>query len=347
MTLLTLGTRGSKLALAQTHLVAAALQQAHPDLSIHIEVISTKGDRILDVALSKIGDKGLFVTEIEQALRDGRIDLAIHCAKDLPSQLMDGLILGAIPQRADARDMLVVAQPRGSDRKPKMKAVALLDPRGLVRHEARIGSSSLRRASQLLALRPDLHMGEMRGNIDTRLRKLAEGQHDAIVLAAAGLQRLGLITLDEANTAQTFISDDAAFIALPLAVEVMLPAAAQGALGIECRAGDGRTRALLQPLNDPTTQACVTAERAFLRALEGGCQVPIAAYATANKDALHLRGLVASLDGAAMVRGEREGDVATAEQLGHALAQQLLADGATAILASLKPNSTTHSISNL
>jgi hydroxymethylbilane synthase len=332
MTTLTLGTRGSKLALAQTNLVAAALQQAHPGLSIRIEVISTKGDRILDVALSKIGDKGLFVTEIEQALRDGRIDLAIHCTKDLPSQLMAGLVLGAIPTRADARDMLIAVQPRKSHR----KVVAPLDPRGLLRHAAHVGSSSLRRASQLLALRPDVQISEMRGNVDTRLRKLAEGQHNAIVLAAAGLQRLGLIARDESNLPQTFVSDGAKFVAAPLSIDVMLPAAAQGALGIECRADDAHTLTLLQPLNDPTTQACVTAERAFLQMLEGGCQVPIAAYATANKGVLHLRGLVASLDGAAMVRGARVGDVASAEQLGHALAQQLLGDGATAILDSLR-----------
>jgi hydroxymethylbilane synthase len=342
MTTLNIGTRGSKLALAQTNLVAAALQHAHPGLSIRIEVISTKGDRILDVALSKIGDKGVFVTEIEQALRDGRIDLAIHSAKDLPSVLMNGLVLGAIPQRADARDMLIVAQPR----KPRQKATALLEPLGLMKHGAHIGSSSLRRASQLLALRPDVRMGEMRGNVDTRLRKLAEAQHDAIVLAAAGLQRLGLIAHNESNTPQTFASDGATFVAVPLSIDVMLPAAAQGALGIECRADDAPTLALLHPLNHPTTQACVTAERAFLRALEGGCQVPIAAYAIANKGTLRLRGLVASLDGAAMVRGEREGDAAQAEQLGHALAQQLLGDGATAILASLTSNAPPHSITS-
>ena len=309
-------------------MVLDALRQ---DLELRIEVISTKGDRIVDVALSKIGDKGVFVTEIEQALRDGRIDIAIHSAKDLPSQLMAGLILGAFPQRADPRDMLVLPQLRGFALDLQRVTEPSLDPRGFVPQGARIGTSSLRRASQLLALRPDLQISEMRGNIDTRLRKLAAGQHDAIVLAAAGLQRLGLIPHDVSNTPQPFTSEGAAFIGLPLSIDIMLPAAAQGALGLECRADDAPLIALLRPLNHAITQACVTAERAFLRTLEGGCQVPVAAYATAKKGRLHLRGLVASLDGAAVVRGEYKGVVAHAEKLGQALANQLLADGASDI----------------
>jgi hydroxymethylbilane synthase len=331
MTPLKIGTRGSKLALAQTHLVATALRQTHPGIEIHIEVITTTGDRILDVALSKIGDKGVFVSEIEQALCEGRIDLAVHSAKDLPSRLMTGLTLGAIPPRADARDVIVVPQEATSE------SLGLAQ----LKHGAHIGSSSLRRTSQLLALRPDLHLSEMRGNIDTRLRKLAAGlgkdRHDAIVLAAAGLQRLGLLSLNFSNAPQTFTSDGAAFMALPLSLEVMLPAVAQGALGIECRADDVHTLALLQPLNDPITQACVIAERAFLRALEGGCQVPIAGYAEAEQGQIYLRGLVASLDGASVVRGARIGGVAQAAQLGQTLAHHLLANGAANLLTFTNP----------
>ena len=327
MTTLTIGTRGSQLALAQTHQVAQALRDAHPGLEIGIEIISTKGDRVLDIALSKIGDKGLFVKEIEQALGEGRIDLAVHSAKDLPSRLMDGLMLGAIPARADACDALVILN--GQHTSSSFGLVALP-------HAAHVGSSSLRRASQLRALRADVRIGEIRGNVDTRLHKLAHGQYDAIVLAAGGLHRLGLIAPQPSDAPQTFASGGSSFTALLLPTHLMLPAVAQGALGIECRADDERTLALLQPLNDADTCACVTAERAFLRTLEGGCQIPVAAYATITNRVLHMRGLVASLDGATGVRGECAGDVAQAETLGHALANQLLANGGAAILDAIR-----------
>ncbi len=311
---LVIGTRGSKLALAQTDLVADALRQAHPELQIDIEVISTKGDRILDAALSKVGDKGLFVTEIEQALCNGGIDLAVHSAKDLPSQLAANLILGAIPTRADVRDVLVT---------PSSPTLSPLHLR--LSKSAHVGSSSLRRASQLRALRPDLRISDVRGNVDTRLRKLAAGHYDAIILAAAGLHRLGL-------RGPHIVSEDTQFDVLPFDLDQMLPAVAQGALAIECRADDVEILRWLSALDDPATHACVDAERGFLRRLEGGCQVPIAAYAEIQGERLYLQGLLATLDGSRMVRGAHAGQIVGAVQLGEALADQLLAAGGSTIL---------------
>ena len=323
-----LGTRGSKLALVQTQLVATALRQAHSDLQIDIEIISTKGDRLLDVALSKVGDQGLFVKDIEQALSDGRIDLAVHSAKDLPSQLPDILTLGAIPARADVRDVLVSQEE--SRHSLTLEALPLQGlPLPHIPQGAHIGSSSLRRASQLLALRPDVHISDVRGNVDTRLRKLAAGEYDAIILAAAGLDRLGL------RGAQ-IQSEGAAFAVQPFELDQMLPAVAQGALAIECRSGDMRTLEVLRALNDADTHACVTAERAFLRRLEGGCQVPVAAYAQIDHGVLQLRGLIAALDGTVMVRGTQAGVVNEAERLGQLLAERLLAEGGGTILLKLR-----------
>ncbi len=320
---LVIGTRGSKLALVQTQLMADALRQAHPELQIDIEIISTKGDRILDVALSKVGDRGVFVTEIEQALCEGRIDLAVHSAKDLPSQLASNLTLGAIPARADPRDVLVTPS-----------SPHLLTPSSfqiLLAKNAHVGSSSLRRASQLRALRPDLRITDVRGNVDTRLRKLAAGQYDGIILAAAGLQRLGLSGLQ-------IESEGARFDVRPFELDQMLPAVAQGALAIECRADDAAALHWLNAINDPITQACVDAERAFLRRLEGGCQVPIAAFAEMQGETLYLRGLLAALDGTRIVQGRRSGPSVDAMQLGESLAEQLLAEGGTAILAAAQRN---------
>jgi len=310
-----IGTRGSKLALAQTNKVADALRQAHPDLEIAIQVITTRGDRVLDVALSKVGDKGVFVTEIENALSQGEIDLAVHSAKDLPSQLAHGLTLGAIPTRANPADVLVLRAP-----------TLVRDPLAALAQGAQVGSSSLRRASQLRALRPDLRISDVRGNVDTRLRKLAEGHYDALVLAAAGLARLGMGQAE-------FESEGVRFSALHFDIDTMLPAVAQGALGIECRAEDTATLALLKPLDDIDTHACVLAERALLRRLEGGCQVPIAAYATLSQRKLHLRGLIASLDGTAIVRAQGMGHMAQASDIGTVVAEQLLADGGAALIA--------------
>jgi len=311
-----IGTRGSKLALAQTALVAEALREAHPDLAIELVVISTRGDRVVDVALSKIGDKGVFVSEIEAALSRGEIDLAVHSAKDLPSQLAQGLMIGAIPTRADAADMLVLRAPVTHQPQSALDALPL---------QARVGSSSLRRASQLRALRSDLSISDVRGNIDTRLRKLAEGQYDALVLAAAGLVRLGW-------RSAAFELDGMHFVALPFTSNEMLPAVGQGALALECRADDVDTLRLLQAIDDANTHACVMAERAFLRRVEGGCQVPVAAYAVLQAGTLQLQALIASLDGTVVVRGERSGPPALAEVLGARLAEQLLAEGGAAIL---------------
>ena len=329
MTQLIIGTRGSRLALTQASIVADVLRRASPDIDVQIKVISTQGDRMLDVPLSKVGDKGLFVKELEVALLTGEIDLAVHSAKDLPSQLVDGLMLSAFLARGEARDALVV---RGE----ALTGLSGLPP------GARIGTGSLRRASQLRALRPDLRIEDIRGNVDTRLRKLAEGQFDALVLAAAGMERLGFIArvadgvpikleanfTDGANTSLT---------ALPLPTSVMLPAIAQGTLAIESRVDDARTNALVGVLNDVTTQITALAERAFLRRLEGGCQVPIAAYAQISNGLLHIAGLVSSVDGTAIVRDEVVGSAETPEDAGTQLAERLLANGAQAILGNLRP----------
>jgi hydroxymethylbilane synthase len=253
------------------------------------------------------------------------VDLCVHSCKDLPSALPPGLTLAAFPERADPRDVLIVPL-RGAE----LAAAEGASELPALRRGAVVGTSSLRRACQLRALRPDLELRDVRGNVDTRLRKLADGQYDALVLAAAGLDRLGLV-----GAGGHLESDGAAFLARPLPAELMLPAVAQGALALECRAGDAATLTLLAPLDHGPTRAAATAERAFLRRLEGGCQVPIAAYAEVNSSLLRLRGLVGSLDGATIVRGERQGPAADAEALGTELAEELLARGADRILAAL------------
>lgn len=326
---LILGTRGSRLALAQSEMMAANLRALHPGLTVELRVISTQGDRVLDVALSAVGDKGLFVKELEQALLDREVDLCVHSCKDLPSQLPAGLTLAAFPERADPRDIVVTSQTaEDAGAAPPPSVLATL------RQGALVGTSSLRRACQLRARRPDLELRDVRGNVDTRLRKLAEGQYEALVLAAAGLYRLGLLGADG-----TLVSDGARFVARQLPPELMLPAVAQGALAIECRADDATTLALLAPLDHAPTRATTLAERAFLRRLEGGCQVPIAAYATLEQHGLTLRGLVGSLDGATIVRDERSGAPAAAEALGTTLAEELIAQGAEQILAELATRS--------
>ncbi len=305
---LTIGTRGSQLALRQSEMVAAALRQMSPDVDVDPRIIQTKGDLILDRALSRIGDKGLFVSEIESALIEGRVDFAVHSCKDLPSEMTPGLTLAAFPRRADARDVLVSRDGCDLDALPR---------------NARIGTSSLRRASQLRAYRPDLHVIDLRGNVDTRLRKAMSGEYDAIVLAAAGLQRLDL-----ADHVTQF-----------LPVELMLPAVAQGALAVQCRVDDARTMDLLAALDDPPTRVAVEAERAFLLRLHGGCQVPLAAHAlVGNGEAgreLRVRGLVGTVDGVEIIRGERCGGEADAFALGTALAEDLLRRGADDILERL------------
>ncbi len=325
---LIIGTRGSKLALTQTNLVADLLRHAHPQLMVEIKIISTQGDRVLDVALSKIGDKGLFVKELETALLTHEVHLAVHSAKDLPSQLPDGLTLVAFLTRGDVRDALVVrTEPRESDQDDVLNA---LQP------GARIGTSSLRRACQLRVWRPDLDIADVRGNVDSRLRKLLAGDYDALVLAGAGMERLRFIerTADGNPSALNLNSLQVTepLWAIPIPTATMLPAVAQGALALECRADDADTRALLAVLNDPATHAAALAERAFLRRLEGGCQAPIAALAQVSDRHMAMTGLVGSLDGAVVVRGECAGLVDDAATLGTQLAEQLLAQGARDIL---------------
>ncbi len=307
-----LGTRRSKLALAQAHQVADDLRRHYPDLTVELREIVTKGDRILDVALSEVGDKGLFVKEIEVALANGEIDFAVHSGKDLPSVTPEGLTLTAFPKRVDPRDVVILP---GAAAAPAAESGLEVLPQG-----AKVGTSSLRRASQLKAIRPDLVLENVRGNVDTRLGKLDSGQYDAIILAYAGLSRLGL----------------SARASVPLPPNVMLPAVAQGALIIEARSDDRRTLDILSVLNDAETHAAVRAERAFLHRLEGGCQVPIAAYAqVTGGDHVHLHGLVGSLDGSTILRGERSGPISDAETVGRELAEELLEQGAAAILAEI------------
>jgi hydroxymethylbilane synthase len=302
---LRIGTRASRLALWQAEWVQNSLQQLHPGLQVELTKIQTEGDRILDVPLAKIGGKGLFVKEIEEALLDGRIDLAVHSMKDVPTLLPPGLELRCITERADPRDCLVLAAP-----KPSLGDL----PPG-----ARIGTSSLRRRAQLLHKRPDLQISDMRGNVDTRLRKMQEEGLDGIMLAAAGLKRLGY---EER-------------IGLYLEPTDCLPAIAQGALGLECRMDDGATHALIASLHHSATATAVTAERAFLARLEGGCQVPVAGYAQLVEDRLELTGLVARIDGSEILKESLTCPPAEAAKAGTALADILLRCGADRILGEL------------
>ncbi len=298
---LTIGTRGSALARWQTEWARAALAAAWPGLSITLHPFTTSGDRQLDQPLPAIGGKGVFTEELEVALLAGEIDLAVHSLKDLPVAAAPGLVLGAIGPRADARDVFIA---RGGG------TLAHL-PRG-----ARVGTSSLRRAAQLLAARPDLTLLSLRGNVDSRVRKALSGDYDAIVLAAAGLQRLGL---DEAASEY-------------LSFETMLPAPGQGAIAVQCRAEDAELLNWLRPLDDAHTRAAVTAERAFLSGLGGGCSAPIAAYATAGPEqTLSITGLVATVDGRRVIRLAASG--ADPAALGATLAGRALAQGARELLA--------------
>ena len=298
---LILGTRGSKLAVHQSQWVQARLQELAPGLTISLQRIQTSGDKILDVPLAKIGGKGLFVKEIEDALLSKEIDLAVHSMKDVPTALPDGLDILCVPPREDPRDALIT---RDGCRLDQLKP------------GARIGTSSLRRQAQLLHYRPDFTIEMLRGNLDTRLRKLREGQFDAIVLAAAGLRRLAWD----------------AEITEYLPVHLSLPAIAQGALGIEARSDDTFVRELLSRFEHRPTRITVTAERALLHRLEGGCQVPIAAHAALEGDRLTVDGLVASVDGRRVIRHQIQGPASEAQALGTKLAERLLADGGDVIL---------------
>lgn len=301
---LIIGTRGSQLALCQTNWVKGRLLELQPKIEVQIQVISTKGDRVLDVSLPKLGEqgKGLFTKELEDAIIDNRVDLAVHSLKDLPTELPPGLDVGAICEREDVRDALVA-------RKDVRSFAALPE-------HARVGTSSLRRQAQLRAVRPDLLIEPVRGNVDTRLRKLDEGQFDAIVLAAAGLHRLG-----HAGRITEHLDED-----------VMLPAVGQGALAIEIRSNDAATARIVRQLNHEATSLTCNAERAFLKGLGGGCLVPIAAHAHIEGETLNLRGLVASPDGSQTVRGLTSGASSDAVSIGRELADELLSRGADRIL---------------
>ena len=299
---LVIGTRASALARWQTGWVADALCRAWPDLHCEQRLISTHGDRTqaAGLPLPEIGGKGLFTEELEAALRQGDIDLAVHSLKDLPIDDAPGVTLGAIAARADARDVLIAREGQTLD---------------LLPHGARVGTSSLRRSAQLLAARPDLQLMPLRGNVDTRIEKVLRGDYDAIVLAAAGVLRLGL-----ERHITGYLSPD-----------VMLPAPGQGALAVQCRAEDETILGLLLPLDDGPTWAAVTAERAFLQALGGGCSAPVAAYALTTDGAIRMDGLVASPDGRRVVRVAGQGRDPAG--LGAGLARQALAQGAGDLLA--------------
>jgi len=301
---LTIATRESPLALWQAEFVQRALQQAHPDLAVDLLGMTSRGDQLLDVPLAKVGGKGLFVKELETALLEGRAHIAVHSMKDVPMEFPAGLGLGVICQREDPSDAFV------SNRYAALEEL----PAGAV-----VGTSSLRRECQLRSRRPDLQVKFLRGNVNTRLRKLDEGEYDAIILASAGLLRLGF----------------AQRIAQSIAVEDSLPAGGQGAVGIELRSDDSQVLELLRVLHHVPTARRVTAERAMNQRLQGGCQVPIACYADylPGTDRLWLRGLVGKPDGSLILRAEGEADAAEAEQLGIRVADDLLAQGAAEILA--------------
>ncbi len=296
-----IGTRASLLAVTQSTWVKEQIEKHNPGTSVELVKITTKGDKILDVPLAKVGGKGLFVKELEDALLDGRADLAVHSMKDVPTDLPEGLHLAIVTERENPHDAFISNTCSG-----------VLDlPRG-----ATVGTSSLRRKSQLAALRPDLVIEDLRGNLDTRLRKLDEGLYDAIILAAAGLNRLGM-----ADRITSFFT--------PVQ---MLPAIGQGALGLELRTDDDELLEGISFLNHTWTATAVAAERAFLLRLEGGCQVPIGAYAVADDERVTLTGLIASVDGREILREEATGPVETAAGIGTALAEKLLELGGRRIL---------------
>ena len=296
-----IGTRGSELALWQTNFVRETLERHFPDINLETKIIKTTGDKLLDVALSKIGDKGLFTKQIENAMLSGEIDLAVHSLKDLQTVQPEGLCIGAISKRETANDVLI---------SKKYKTIDEL-PRG-----ARVATGSLRRRSQLLHYRPDLEIFEIRGNVPTRIAKFEESDLDAMILAFAGVHRLGL----DAHISQI------------IPFEIMLPAVGQGAMAVEIRQEDAELHKILQIINDEETFQCATAERAFLRSLEGGCQVPIGANATIQNGEIHLQGLVGSLNGALILREKISGAKTDAKNLGEKLARILIEKGANEIL---------------
>ena len=297
----TIGTRGSKLALWQAEWVKTELMRLNKGIEVSLKIIKTKGDKILDVPLSKVGGKGLFVKEIEDSLLQGETELAVHSMKDVPMVLPSGLHLSALCKREDPRDAFISIKYKNLSELP---------------HGAVVGTSSLRRACQILHFHPDLTISQLRGNVDTRLAKLKSGQYDAIMIAVAGVKRLGLGEM---------ITD------IP-GPSVILPAVGQGCVGIECRVDDKFTTSLTSVLNHDTTALCVRAERAFLKKLEGGCQIPIAAYGIIEENSIVLEGLVGSEDGKTIIRDKISGDMKDPESIGLKLAQILIENGADRIL---------------
>ena len=300
---LRIGTRGSKLALWQANWVKSELEKTH-GLVVEIEKIKTTGDKITDVPLAQVGGKGLFVKEIEEALLDGRVDLAVHSMKDVPTEFPQGLALRCITEREDPRDAALTHKGENIFELPQ---------------GSKVGTSSLRRRAQLLFRRPDLEVLDLRGNLDTRIRKLEEGRFDAVILAGAGMRRLGW-----AERITHYIEP-----------EQMLPAIGQGALGIETRSDDDKTNKLVRFFNHHETWVAVRSERALLKRLEGGCQVPIAAFATVSGGSVSMTGLVASVDGKTIIKDTIQGPEADCEALGVELAERLLKDGAFDILKEL------------
>lgn len=302
MATLRIATRQSRLALWQAEFVAAQLRAKHPTLDVELVPMTTQGDRVLDRALSEVGGKGLFIKELEIAIEERRADIAVHSMKDVPGELPPGMTLAAMLPRADPRDAFVSLRHASFETLPQ---------------GARVGTSSLRRQCQLKSVRPDLQIVALRGNVDTRLRKLEEEQYDAIILAAAGLIRLGL-----QHRITRYIEFD-----------LSLPAVGQGIIGIECRADDERSVALVQALDDPAARHCCEAERAFTVRLQGSCQSPIGGFAELRNGELRLRGVVGSEDGATVYRGDVRGPASSARNLGMELADRLLAAGADKLLA--------------
>ena len=300
-----IGTRGSKLALWQANWVKSALQEKFPQHALELIIIKTQGDKILDVPLAKVGGKGLFVKEIEQALLTRHIDIAVHSMKDMPAEIPDGLCIGAVPERENPLDVFISQSGLGYKE---------LDPGSI------IGTSSLRRGAQLRHERPDIVIQPLRGNLDTRLKKLESENIDAIVLAAAGVRRLNL-----EHKITEYLDPD-----------IILPAIGQGALCIEIRNDDPKIGPLVESMDHAATRTAVKGERAFLNRLQGGCQVPIAGHGTINKEELMLTGLVAEIDGTRIIKGEKSGPLDSAEAIGIDLAEELLARGAAEILQKLK-----------
>jgi hydroxymethylbilane synthase len=302
---LRIATRQSRLALWQAEHVAAKLRQAHPGLLVELVPMTTQGDRILDRSLAQVGGKGLFIKELEVAIAEGRADIAVHSMKDVPSDMPPGMVLASMLSRADPRDAFVSVRHDNFNSLP---------------HGARVGTSSLRRQCQLKYARPDLQLFALRGNVETRLRKLQDEHFDAIVLAAAGLMRLGL----EDRITHRFD------------LEQFVPAVGQGIIGIECRSDDARSIELVRALNDTVSWQCCEAERAFALRLQGSCQSPIAGYARIEGERIFLRGVIGSPDGQEIYRGDHDGAIADLHAVGTALADRLLDAGARALLEKLR-----------